>query len=616
MKLPSPFIRLPLRFDVARLREEVAALPDSAWTRHPTGYAGNSAVRLISVKGEENDDMTGGPMQATAHLEASPYIQQVLAMFNTVWSRSRLMKLAPGARVPEHADINYHWVHRVRVHIPVFTNPGVSFHCDDQQVHMQAGEAWIFDNWRRHRVENPSTFERVHLVADTTGSASFWDIVGAAGRQADRGLPYQPGKTVRLYTEQHNLARVLPPAEVEQLLLDLLPELELDADGEGSIESLAAFTQLLQAFCRDWRQLWSVYGDSAEGESQYRHMLDVLREEGARLGQGLGVRSNGTPIMRVVNARLLYAVNISSRAYDHGDPDREAPTVRHGPAAVIRKPRIERPLIIVAAPRSGSTLLFETLACTPQLWTLGGEAHWLVEGLPPLRPGAPGVDSNRLLAAQATVGIQQALLSGVQEHLRDYQQRPWQPGDEVRPRFLEKTPKNALRIPFFKRIFPDARFLFLWRDPRENLSSIIEAWRSGRWVTYPQLPQWDGPWSLLLPPGWQQLRGRSLGEIAGLQWRVTNEIVMQDLRELAPEQQLVVSYQQLTSAPAQTVEQICGFAGIEFDESLRQRVAQALPLSRYTLTAPDAQKWRRNVEMIEPELPGLQDCWQRLQALS
>ena len=46
-------------------------------------------------------------------------------------------------------------------------------------------------------------------------------------------------------------------------------------------------------------------------------------------------------------------------------------------------------------------------------------------------------------------------------------------------RFLEKTPKNALRVPFFARIFPDARFIFLWRDPRENIASIMQAWRPG-----------------------------------------------------------------------------------------------------------------------------------------
>jgi hypothetical protein len=52
-----------------------------------------------------------------------PYLRQVLAGFGVVWGRSRLMRLAPGASVPEHADINYHWHTRVRLHVPVFTQP-------------------------------------------------------------------------------------------------------------------------------------------------------------------------------------------------------------------------------------------------------------------------------------------------------------------------------------------------------------------------------------------------------------------------------------------------------------------------------------------------------------
>ena len=33
MKLEAPFIKLPFRFDAARLQEEVAALPAEAWVR-------------------------------------------------------------------------------------------------------------------------------------------------------------------------------------------------------------------------------------------------------------------------------------------------------------------------------------------------------------------------------------------------------------------------------------------------------------------------------------------------------------------------------------------------------------------------------------------------------
>src|SRR5882724_7553767 len=139
MRLSKPFYRLPVRFDVARLTAELAALAASAWARHPNAIPGNSSLRLISVDGGENDEVDG-EMRATPHLAQSPYLRQVLASFGVVWSRSRLLKLAPGAEVPEHADINYHWFNRVRLHIPIETRPEVRFYCGDRGVHMAAGE--------------------------------------------------------------------------------------------------------------------------------------------------------------------------------------------------------------------------------------------------------------------------------------------------------------------------------------------------------------------------------------------------------------------------------------------------------------------------------------------
>ncbi|MES1263065.1 MAG: sulfotransferase, partial [Peristeroidobacter soli] len=73
------------------------------------------------------------------------------------------------------------------------------------------------------------------------------------------------------------------------------------------------------------------------------------------------------------------------------------------PTQATPTPRIERPIFIIAAPRSGSTLLFETLAESHSICTLGGESHGAIEGAQPaLRPGAPGVDSNRLESRHAT----------------------------------------------------------------------------------------------------------------------------------------------------------------------------------------------------------------------
>ena len=100
---------------------------------------------------------------------------------------------------------------------------------------------------------------------------------------------------------------------------------------------------------------------------------------------------------------------------------------------------------------------------------------------------------------------------------------------------LEKTPKNSLRVPFLARVFPEARFIYLYRDPRQVLSSMIEAWASGRFRTYPQLPGWTGPaWSLLLVPGWRELIGRPLHEIVAAQWRTATRLLIDDLERCRP----------------------------------------------------------------------------------
>jgi hypothetical protein len=620
MKLPQPFVKLPLRFDAHRLAEEALALPAEAWARHPNSFPGNSALRLISVGGGENDEV-GGRMEMTAHLDACPYIRQVLASFGVVWGRSRLMRLAPRASVPEHVDTNYHWFTRVRVHIPVLTRPGVSFHCDDQVVHMAAGEAWIFDNWRLHRVENATDEERIHLVADTSGSAAFWNMA-FSGMGAGRGRPlrqiaYQPGLVPALALEHYNTFRVMPPSEVELLLGDLGADLMLQPDMNGTMADLLEFRGLLRSFCADWRQLWVLHGDSDSGIAEFRRLSQALREVTQPFGEKLCTRSNRLPVMRVLGSRVI-AYMVNEELSPLAPPSVPRVALSDEPSADVtmtrRQPKLERPVFIMAAPRSGSTLLFETLACTPQFRTVGGEAHWLVEGFDHLSPGAPGIDDNRIDASHATSEVSAELERRLIERLRDAQGRPL-PANTTAVRLLEKTPKNALRIPFFARLFPDARFVFLWRDPCENISSIIEAWKSGKWVTYDAMPGWNGPWSLILPPGWRELRGKPLGDIAAFQWETTNRIALDDLAQLPASRWMSVSYADFLADTPRAVQRICAFAGIEFDAALLRRVGAPLPLSRYTQTRPAPDKWRKNADAIEPQLAALEVTWARLRAL-
>lgn len=316
MRLATEFVRLPFKFDFDKLSEEVLAFAESDWMPHVQGFKGNTSIPLISLNGERNDSFNG-PMKMTEHLERTPYIQQVLASFDEVFGRSRLMGLGAGCTVPEHRDINYHWYNRVRIHIPVITNPDVLFYCGDTHVHMGAGETWIFDSWKPHRVENSSDENRVHLVIDTAGSSKFWQMVDDSEWQCaeqkrkpaiikDRFIPYESGKSVTILTEQYNAPLVMHPGEVDALIEDIIQDMRAHA---GNPEPGASdFEKMLKTFRSDWRRLWSLYGQSSEGWSHYNRLIKGVRLPSVKLK----LASNQGSAMRTFAARVLNAaLNVS-----------------------------------------------------------------------------------------------------------------------------------------------------------------------------------------------------------------------------------------------------------------------------------------------------------------
>jgi LPS sulfotransferase NodH len=266
--------------------------------------------------------------------------------------------------------------------------------------------------------------------------------------------------------------------------------------------------------------------------------------------------------------------------------------------------------VILSAPRAGSTLLFETLAQAAGVYTIGGESHQLIESIAALRPGRGVVNSNRLTRRDATSAIVAELRQRFSSRVRDRDGR--EPASGAAIRLLEKTPKNALRVPFLLEVFPDAQFIFLHREPRANLSSMMEAWRAKGWVTYRQLPGWPGPWSLLLPPGYERLQGKPLEDVVAFQWRVANETILDDLADLARERWTSLRYEDLLRDPKAEIGKLLEFIGLEMDPRLEAYLSKPLPPSRYTQTKPDPEKWKKNAGEIERVIPGLAMLSERL----
>jgi hypothetical protein len=268
----------------------------------------------------------------------------------------------------------------------------------------------------------------------------------------------------------------------------------------------------------------------------------------------------------------------------------------------------DRPVIILGAPRSGTTLLFETLSLSDDVWTIGGESHGMFESINRFNPLMGYCDSNAIAAEDATPSIVRQIRVSFLKHLRDAGGREYsRVGNTLSspPRLLEKTPKNALRISLLNRIFPDALFIYLYRNPRENVSSMMDAWDSGRFVTYPSLPGRDGPWSLLLPPGWQSYNNARPEQIAAFQWQEANMTILKDLQNLERQRWMAVSYGQQVQHAADTVRRICEFCDISSDRALGALSSGPQPLSRYTLTPPSNDKWHRNAAALSRVLPDL-----------
>lgn len=610
MKLQVPFIQLPITFDAAALLAEVSAIEESAWRGRTSRDDGNSALTLITTEGDPASDALSGRMRPTPWLERCPYLGQVLEAIGATWGRARLMRLNGQAEVKAHVDINYYWRERMRVHVPIVTTPGVRFQCGDAEINMGAGECWIFDTWRRHRVLNEGSAQRIHLVADTVGGERFWDLLseGRAPGQAYHGEwrprlhPPVAGKRAKLDFEQVNAPAVMSPWEVREHMVFLLGECVADP-------RLGAIQAALLRFSRRWQALWACHGEDAVGRPRYQALLDATRRELLGLGADRIDLRNDVGFWHALNSHVFdMALSDESRPAQtdvHGQPDVHAGAVavpepaapkRSGVSSSRVGPALERPVFIVSPPRSGSTLLFETLAGAPQVYTIGDESHQLIEGVDGLSPAQRDYHSNQLGADDATLAVVQELQSRFRNALRDREGRV--PERESAVRMLEKTPKNALRIPFLKAVFPDAKFIYLHRDPRQVWGSMIDGWMSGRFRMY-TLPGWQGPtWSFLLTPGWQALNGQPLGEIVARQWETATRIMLDDLQALPADDWASIDYGRFLADPQGEALRLSAWAGWPWDRELGAQ----LPLSRYTLSQPDPDKWRRHAAEIEPRL--------------
>jgi hypothetical protein len=228
------------------------------------------------------------------------------------------------------------------------------------------------------------------------------------------------------------------------------------------------------------------------------------------------------------------------------------------------EPTTGRPLpvaFVIGCARSGTSILGELIASHPDVQYVF-EAHDVWESV-----GTGPGGSHRLTADDATPAVRDRLRGWVRERLGG------------RRLFVEKTPRNVLRVPFLRAVFPEARLVHIVRDGRDVACSLRPGIAGGTWEH-------------LKPPGWRELADRYEGvERCARAWRAVMETALDDLAGVP---HLEVRYERLVARPAEVAAELLGHLGLGADPDVTAFCEKVRDETRGSYQARHQDRWYRD----------------------
>jgi hypothetical protein len=134
--------------------------------------------------------------------------------------------------------------------------------------------------------------------------------------------------------------------------------------------------------------------------------------------------------------------------------------------------------------------------------------------------------------------------SGLVETVMQFYLRSKFPGKRV---WGDKNNYYLSHIPYLNELFPNARFIHIYRDGRDVLCS------------YKDMQQTSGKHSPKVP---------SNAYNAALQWRINLNKINEALAQLDSDRTHYVKYEELVKTPLTVVGDMCRFLGLGFDEAM------------------------------------------------
>ena len=266
----------------------------------------------------------------------------------------------------------------------------------------------------------------------------------------------------------------------------------------------------------------------------------------------------------------------------------------------LTRPEMPDPVFVVGCSRSGTTITYETLAAASRFLSFGYEIPQFWDGL--YGPLNNGWESEAATVENARPEHRDAAFRFFYQHLGTGQ-------------VLDKTCINVMRIPYLLKLFPKARFVFIHRDGRDNISSMMDGWRKGRVDGGFGLTQFFGPspqpvainggefseWHFFLPPGWRDYNDASLEEVCAFQWISANQLALKAKEKVPQTQWIQIRYEEMVDDPLAVFGSVFEQLDVPFDNKLQQ-LATSLDRRPTSIVSgpPQHHKWRKhNPEAIE-----------------
>jgi hypothetical protein len=226
---------------------------------------------------------------------------------------------------------------------------------------------------------------------------------------------------------------------------------------------------------------------------------------------------------------------------------RQNPSLRKRPSVRALDPRLHRPVLVIGAPRSGTTFLAGCIGRMPEI-----SYHFE----PRLTKAAArcvydGSWSERRAAAVFRLSYAALLLAAL---------------DGGR-RFSEKNPENSFVIPFLAAALPGAQFVHIIRDGRDvAVSHAEQPWLSAASAGAGRRGRGGQLWGPYARWWVEPERREEFAAVADIVrsawcWRRFTEAALRGLAELPADRRIEVRYESVVRDPAGTARLLAGFLG-------------------------------------------------------